>query len=387
MGKVYYNQADGRWANHPYPSSSYPNATTKSAGCGPTCAAMVVSSCREIIRPDTMCDISRENGYRASSGTSDGLFSYVANRWGIEMEVLHSSYQAHEYCKNGYFVVIACKAGLWTTGGHFILAVGASGDQIEIYDPYLYNGKFNISGRAGKVNVDGVSAWVQIDTFKANANAQRFYAFKIDGNASAPTTDPQVRYVNTNSANLNVRAGAGTNYGVVGSLSKGTQVLVYEEVNGWSRIGDGKWVSSQYLSTSAPQTSRTMYVTNVSTHLNVRAGAGTGNAIVGKLNNGTAVTVVGSSNGWYQISSPISGWVSADYLGGSSSNASIPNTVGQLKRFKGKTIIYSNSNLTGTKYTYLAQTQVKILQNISSSVDKVYVVKTGRVGYVNKSAY
>ena len=177
--KVYYNQGDSRWGSHPYPAPGYENATVKSAGCGPTCAAMIVSSTKETIRPDTMCDISKQNGYRVSGGTSDGLFTYVSQRWGIEMKRVYSSYEAHQACKEGYYVVICCGSGLWTTGGHYILAVGASEDKIEIYDPYLYAGKFDRYGRAGKVELIGNSAWVQIDTFKANSNAQRFYAFKV----------------------------------------------------------------------------------------------------------------------------------------------------------------------------------------------------------------
>lgn len=388
MGKVYYNQTDSRWKNHPYPAPGYESATTGSAGCGPTCAAMVVSSCREIVRPDAMCDISRENGYRVSGGTDSGLFPYVANRWGIEYKTLRSSYEAHQACKEGWFVVILCSAGLWTTGGHFILAVGADGDRIEIYDPYLYAGKFDRPGRVGKVDVVGNSCWVQIDTFKANSEAHAFYAFKVDGDAPAPTPggDPQVKYVNTNSLNLNVRNAPGGD--VIGSLPKGTQVLVYEESGGWSRVGDGKWVSSDYLSSTPPQTSRTMYV-KVNSVLNVRSGPGTGNSIVGQLGNGTAVTVTGQDGNWYHISAPVDGWVCADYIVGSNPGGGSVgrNTVGQLKRFKGNTIIYSNSNLTGTQYNYLPQTQVKILANVSGSVDKVYVVKTGRVGYVNINAY
>lgn len=386
MGKVYYNQADPRWASHPYPSQELPGATIKSGGCGVTCAAMVVSSSKEIVRPDTMGDIARENGFRPNGGTAWGLFQYVADRWGLETREVKSSYEALQACKDGYFVVILCSAGLWTTGGHYILAVGARGDQIEIYDPYLYAGKFDRSGRAGKVNLVGNSAWVQIDTFKASSNAQRFFAFKIDGSAPAPTpsTDPQVKYVNTSQYNLNVRNGKGG--AVIGSLPKGTQVLVYEESDGWSRIGDGKWVSSEYLSSTPPQTSRTMYV-RVNSVLNVRSGPETGNSIVGQLGNGTAITVVGESNGWYQISAPVSGWVSGDYVSSSGGGSVGRNTVGQLKRFKDNTIIYENSNLSGKQWNYLPQTQVKILANVSSSVDKVYVVKTGRVGYVNIGVY
>ena len=59
--------------------------------------------------------------------------------------------------------------------------------------------------------------------------------------------------------------------------------------------------------------------------------------------------------------------------GGSNSTNS---TVGQYKRLKNRTYLYSNSSLTGTRYTYLPLTQVRIVKNVSSTVDYVYVVKT-----------
>lgn len=254
MKACYYNQMDSRWANHPYPAPGYEDKTCGTSGCGTTCGAMIVSSCREKITPDVMCDISRENGYRVPGGTDDGLFSYIAKRWEIEMKTLHSSYEAHQACKEGYFVVICCAAGLWTTGGHFILAVGANDTDIEIYDPYLYNGKFDRPGRQGKVRLEGVSAWVEINTFKANSNAQRFYAFKVnDGQEVEPVQptipQPKTAWVNTSSMPLNVRNSA--NGTIIGSVAKGTKVTVYEESNGWSLIDQG-WVASSYLTYSEP---------------------------------------------------------------------------------------------------------------------------------------
>lgn len=44
---------------------------------------------------------------------------------------------------------------------------------------------------------------------------------------------------------LNVRNAP--NGAKIGGLANGTKVTVYETSNGWSRIGNGKWVSSQYL--------------------------------------------------------------------------------------------------------------------------------------------
>ena len=74
-----------------------------------------------------------------------------------------------------------------------------------------------------------------------------------------------------------------------------------------------------------------------------------------------------------------------DYSTSTSSNYS--STVGQYKRLANKTYLYQNSNLTGKVYTYLPLTQVKIIRNVSSSVDYVYVVKTGRYAYVRSNSY
>lgn len=404
MSKIYYSQMDSRWGYKPYTAPGYPNATIKSAGCGPTCAAMVVSSCKETVRPDRMCEISKENGFRVSGGTSNGLFEYVGKRWGIETKRLHSSFDAHQHCKDGWFVVMCCSAGLWTTGGHYILAVGANDTEIEIYDPYLYNGKFNINGRAGKVRLNGNSAWVEINTFKANSNVQWLMAFKVGNQqpVTPPSTDPKVKYINTSKLPLNVRNNP--NGSVVGSLPKGTQVFVYAEQDGWSKIGDGKWVSSSYLSDSNPNAQPSQPVSyNRGTVGTTKTFAG--NTIIYSNSNlsgttynylpNTAVKVLENTGANVDkiqvVKTGRVGYVNTNvYKGGSGSTSTTParkSTVGQFKRFKGNTVIYSNSNLSGTRYNYLPQTQVKILQNVSGNVDKVYVTRTGRVGYVNTNAY
>lgn len=46
---------------------------------------------------------------------------------------------------------------------------------------------------------------------------------------------------------LNVRAGRGTNFKVVGSLSMGQKVEVTNVQNGWAQIGNGRFVSNTYL--------------------------------------------------------------------------------------------------------------------------------------------
>jgi putative chitinase len=48
--------------------------------------------------------------------------------------------------------------------------------------------------------------------------------------------------------------------------------------------------------------------------LNVRSGPGTGNAVVGTVTKGTVVTAVAEQDGWKQITAPTAGWVSAQFL-------------------------------------------------------------------------
>ena len=46
---------------------------------------------------------------------------------------------------------------------------------------------------------------------------------------------------------LNVRSGAGKQYGKIGSLNNGEKVVILEEKNGFGRIADGKWIMMKYL--------------------------------------------------------------------------------------------------------------------------------------------
>lgn len=120
-----------------------------------------------------------------------------------------------------------------------------------------------------------------------------------------------------------------------------------------------------------------MYVKNAPDWLNVRSGAGTNNSIVGRLYNGDKVTVYETKGSWSRIGDDR--WVSSNYL---SSSSPIKNTVGKTKTLKQNCNLYSNSNLTGTRYSYLKNTRVRILENVSPSVDYIQVIKTGRKAYV-----
>lgn len=66
----------------------------------------------------------------------------------------------------------------------------------------------------------------------------------IVGSQGGAAQSTVTKTVNAKSG-LNVRNAP--NGSKVGALTNGTRVTVYETSNGWSRIGNGRWVSSQYL--------------------------------------------------------------------------------------------------------------------------------------------
>ena len=84
-GLTYYSQIDNRWKEHLYTSVGNSSQTIGTSGCGPTSAAMVVTSIKGTITPDTMGDLFVKHGYRsADNGTYFSAFRFVADTFNIE---------------------------------------------------------------------------------------------------------------------------------------------------------------------------------------------------------------------------------------------------------------------------------------------------------------
>lgn len=166
MNKIYYSQADSRWANHPYPSNRFPKATIKSGGCGATSGAMIISSMVKTIYPDEMGDIFRKNGLRASNGTDPKAFEWIAEKYNLKVQRTIYINNAVECLKKGGMVVAYCKSGgLFSNGGHIIVLADIQGNNLVVYDPYLYKNKFK-SGNRKCVTVKGNQAIVTVANFK-----------------------------------------------------------------------------------------------------------------------------------------------------------------------------------------------------------------------------
>ena len=147
------------------------------------------------------------------------------------------------------------------------------------------------------------------------------------------------RVSGTGGAGVNVRSGAGTRYGRIGGLAEGASVTIVGQSGGWYQIKYGSgtgWVCGDYVKKTSGGSSGGSSSGGTSTGkvsgtggagLNVRSGAGTGYGRIGGLGEGASVTIVGQSNGWYQIKyGSGTGWVSSQFVkkgsGGSSGGSS-----------------------------------------------------------------
>jgi uncharacterized protein YgiM (DUF1202 family) len=148
-----------------------------------------------------------------------------------------------------------------------------------------------------------------------------------DEDSEAEVTEPEVEQPSLTEptgqvveafVNLNVRAGAGTNFAVIGGIAPGTNYDVYGTVDGWYVINyedQVGYISSAFVRdvtpTDAPaeeaeQAEETLTplegVTAVaSLTVNVRTGAGTEYRIIGQIHADEVYGVYGDENGWVLI--------------------------------------------------------------------------------------
>lgn len=131
-----YKQYDSRWGSQPYRVDGE-SSTIKSAGCGPSCAAMVIATLKDkTVTPKTCCDWSMAHGYKAlNNGTYYAYFVPQLAAYGIQCRQLTGGYdEAVKLLKQGYYIIALMGKGLWTSGGHFVLAWWAD-NKIRINDP------------------------------------------------------------------------------------------------------------------------------------------------------------------------------------------------------------------------------------------------------------
>ena len=96
-------------------------------------------------------------------------------------------------------------------------------------------------------------------------------------------------------------------------LTTATKVIVYEEKDGWSRIGPNEWVFSRYLSNKCP-----IYYVVIGADkegLNVRNKPSLYlSKVLNTIKNGSRVQVYDTDGTWVKVSKEENRWCSKKYL-------------------------------------------------------------------------
>lgn len=145
---VDYLQYDRRWGGIDY-SALGEKTTIAKAGCGPTCAAMVVATLKNAsITPDKAAKWALENSFKAKhQGTYYSFFRLYLKKFGIECKQVTKSSVYHkpnepihkiiiDELRKGNIVIACMGPGYWTSSGHFVLAFAVDlQDRVYINDP------------------------------------------------------------------------------------------------------------------------------------------------------------------------------------------------------------------------------------------------------------
>ena len=191
--------------------------------------------------------------------------------------------------------------------GNALVTTLSEGTAVTVYEQTTADG-----AAWGRID----QGWISMGYVKLNQTQKPADSSSIIAGSSA---------VVSSSVRLNVRSGPGTTYSKVTSLAPGTSVVILRKqtVGGvtWGLIDQG-WINLSYVSTAGISSSEggSVYsvggtVVNCSTGVNIRAAAGTTNALIGVAGVGTRVNVteIAEVNGfkWGHIDR---GWVCMDYI-------------------------------------------------------------------------
>lgn len=224
-----------------------------------------------------------------------------------------------------------------------------------------------------KVNVVGVSSgW-----YKVTYNGKTGYihpdyitlASSSAGTAIAPsntvTSTTGTAGTVKCSSSVNLRSEANTSSSILAELKNGTAVTVVSTANGWCKVtcsGKTGYIKQDYVSTTGsasnntPASTGSAAVVKCSSTVNFRSSASTSSTILGELKNGTAVTVLSTSNGWSKVSyAGKTGYISADYLVTASSGTAITpsNTAASVSiSAKRQSVLNYAAQFLGVPYVY-----------------------------------
>ena len=198
------------------------------------------------------------------------------------------------------------------------------------------------------VNVNGTNGWMLTSLLVKTGNA---------ANTAAAGADNGVAYTVKNNGNyVNLRQGAGSEYGVIRQVADGTKVTMINRNAVWSYVnvnGTKGWMMTSFLQKNATGANTNnnvaagadngvaYVVKNNGSYVNLREGAGNGYGVIRQVPDGTNVTMISRNNEWSYINvNGTKGWMMTSFL--QKKNAATNNTNGGGTNAGAKYVISNN---------------------------------------------
>lgn len=235
----------------------------------------------------------------------------------------------------------------------------------SIMGTYANGTKMTVTGSVNgwyKVSYNGASGYVSASYMRVNP------ATTYSPAKNATVSGDQVR----------LRMGPGTAFASLGYINKNTAITVSGEYDGWYEVyANGKYgyMSKSYIklsgtdaNTTASTTVKTDTASNTSnagttaakteavtgigiitgSSVRMRGGPGTNYAVLGYYSQGTQMTVTGKTGNWYcVVYKGLTGYVSADYMRISSSDAQTSQIVATAKEYLGTKYVWGGNTPSG----------------------------------------
>ena len=301
----FYNQTLYAGVAYDNPSTAK-KETVASSGCGVCSTAMVVNNLarQQLCTVASLARFSIAHGARDNYGTN--LFALLdavckANSH-FSYTVTSDTQKLLQHLKSGGMAILnqGERYRVFSSGGHYVVAYKAVGENVEVFDPYWYAGKYS-----AQRTVDSTSRGCIVNIAEiAKATGDRNPAYYLISYSKTPLNNSPIQPLDakpqsvvknyakpitlycTTTGGLRFRKAPSTSSGLVQGANGGASVIGHRDAVSAIAVvsnSEGKWykvrysgftgyVSADYVSTSKPA-AKTMTIPK---GRKLRAGVGTG---------------------------------------------------------------------------------------------------------------
>ena len=181
---IFYCQLDHE--DMPYPSPVSPRGTIADNGCGVCAASMMIENMLGIPFPLKECaSLAMACGARDGYGTDFYIFSKaLAEKFSLDLVETEDAGEDKRFLQEGRGMAVANVRGnrdgyigVFSDTGHYILLIAAQGERVAVLDSCYRPGRYDVPGRKGKVEMEGVIAWSTMDVIQSDCFERPFFLF------------------------------------------------------------------------------------------------------------------------------------------------------------------------------------------------------------------